>query len=648
MASPKNLARKLIESHLCAGDMVPGEEIQLAVDQVLLQDATGTLTMLALEAIGLERVRVELCAQYVDHGLMQADFRNPDDHIYLHTAAQRFGIWYSPPGNGISHPVHMERFGVPGKFLLGADSHTPSAGSLGMLGIGAGSIEVATVLAGEPFFISMPEIWGVRLTGRLPDWVSAKDVILEMLRRHTVKGGIGRLVEYYGPGVAGLSAMDRHVIANMGAELGVTTSLFPSDERTRAFLEENGRGDCWIELAADEGAAYDVHDEIDLSRLEPLIATPSSPDNVVPVRDVAGRPVYQSYIGSSANPGYRDFALPALMVRDRKIAPGLSFDVNPSTRQVLTNLTSGGMLTNLIAAGGRIHQAGCNGCMGMGQAPATGRNSLRTVPRNFPGRSGVKEDSVYLCSPETATASAITGRITDPRDLGIPYPRVAYPKDPIILDGMVIQPPGAAEAKDVEIVKGPGIAALPPIEPLGDKIEGPVLLVLGDDVSTDTIIPSGARVMPYRSNVQKISDFCFEQVDGSYVERAKATRTAGGHVIVAGLNYGQGSSREHAVLAPRYLGLKLVIAKGFARIHRGNLINAGVLPLTFAEDADYDLIEAGDAARMTGVLNGVGKPDGLTVRIGAREVPVRLELTPRQADILTAGGLINWLAAKAA
>ena len=647
MASPKNLARKLIESHLRAGDMVPGREIQLNVDQVLLQDATSTLTMLALEAIGLERVRVELCAQYVDHGLLQADFRNPDDHIYLQTAARRFGAWYSPPGNGISHPVHMERFGVPGKFLLGADSHTPAAGSLGMLGIGAGSIEVATVLAGEPFFISMPEIWGVRLTGSLPDWVSAKDIILEMLRRHTVKGGIGRLIEYYGPGVATLSAMDRHVIANMGTELGATTSLFPSDQRTREFLVENGRGDCWIELAADEGAAYDVHDEIDLSRLEPLIATPSSPDNVVPVREVAGRPVYQSYIGSSANPGYRDFAVPALMVRDRPIAPGLSFDVNPSTRQVLTNLTSEGMLTNLIAAGGRIHQAGCNGCMGMGQAPATGRNSLRTVPRNFPGRSGVREDSVYLCSPETATASAITGKITDPRDLGIPYPRVEPLKDPIILDAMMIPPAAAAEAKDVEIVKGPGIAALPPIEPLADTIGGPVLLVLGDDVSTDTIMPSGARVMPFRSNVQKISDFCFEQVDGNYVERAKESRAAGGHVIVAGLNYGQGSSREHAVLAPRYLGLKLVLAKGFARIHRVNLINAGVLPLTFAEDADHDLIESGEAARMTGVLAAVGKPDGLTVRIGARDIPVRLELTPRQADILTAGGLINWLAAKA-
>ena len=647
MASPKNLARKLIESHLRSGDMVPGREIQLAVDQVLLQDATSTLTMLALEAIGLDRVRVGLCAQYVDHGLVQADFRNPDDHIYLHTAAQRFGAWYSPPGNGISHPVHMERFGEPGKLLLGADSHTPAAGALGMLGIGAGSIEVATVLAGEPLFITMPEIWGVRLTGQLPDWVSAKDVILEMLRRHSVKGGIGRLIEYHGPGVATLSAMDRHVIANMGTELGATTSLFPSDARTRDFLEENGRADCWAELTADEGADYDVSDEIDLSRLEPLIATPSSPDNVVPVRDVAGRPVYQSYIGSSANPGYRDFAVPALMVRERPIVPGLSFDINPSTRQVLANLTSEGLLTHLIAAGGRIHQAGCNGCMGMGQAPATGRNSLRTVPRNFPGRSGVREDSVYLCSPETAAASAITGKITDPRDLGLPYPRVDTPKNPIVLSSMVIPPLSAGEAEGIDIVKGPGIAALPPIEPLGDTIEGPVLLVLGDDVSTDTIMPSGARIMPFRSNVQKISGFCFEQVDENYVGRAKETRAAGGHVIVAGLNYGQGSSREHAVLAPRYLGLKAVIAKGFARIHRVNLINAGIVALTFADDADYDLIEAGETVRMTGVLDGIAKEDGLTVRIGERDIQARLELTPRQADILAAGGLINWLTAKA-
>ncbi len=447
---PRNLATKLLADHLISGEMIPGEEIQLRVDQVLLQDATSTLTMLALEAVGIDRVKVELAAQYIDHGLLQADFRNPDDHVFLQTAAERFGVWYSPPGNGISHPVHMERFGVPGKLLLGSDSHTPAAGSLAMIGIGAGSIEVATVLAGEPLNVRMPEIWGVKLSGELPVWVSAKDVILEMLRRHSVKGGIGRIIEYYGPGVATLSAMDRHVIANMGTELGATTSVFPSDEQTRTFLRENGREDCWLELAADKDAGYNVHEEIDLSGLEPLIAKPSSPDKVVPVRDVAGEPVFQSYIGSSANPGYRDFAVSARMVAGRQIAPGVSFDINPSTRQILANMTQEGLLTDLITVGARIHQAGCNGCMGMGQVPATGRNSLRTVPRNFPGRSGVKEDSVFLCSPETATAAALTGKITDPRDLGIPYPQITLPKDPIVLEKLMIAPPEASEAAQVK------------------------------------------------------------------------------------------------------------------------------------------------------------------------------------------------------
>ena len=646
--TPRNLATKLLADHLISGEMIPGEEIQLRVDQVLLQDATSTLTMLALEAVGIDRVKVELAAQYIDHGLLQADFRNPDDHVFLQTAAERFGVWYSPPGNGISHPVHMERFGVPGKLLLGSDSHTPAAGSLAMIGIGAGSIEVATVLAGEPLNVRMPEIWGVKLSGELPVWVSAKDVILEMLRRHSVKGGIGRIIEYYGPGVATLSAMDRHVIANMGTELGATTSVFPSDEQTRTFLRENGREDCWRELAADKDAGYDVHEEIDLSGLEPLIAKPSSPDKVVPVRDVAGEPVFQSYIGSSANPGYRDFAVSALMVAGRQIAPGLSFDINPSTRQVLANMTQEGLLTDLITVGARIHQAGCNGCMGMGQVPATGRNSLRTVPRNFPGRSGVKEDSVFLCSPETATASAITGKITDPRDLGIPYPQITLPKDPIVLEKLMIAPPEASEAAQVKIIKGPSIAALPPIDPVEDTIEAEVLLKLGEDVPTDDIMPSGARVMPHRSNIQKSSQFCFDLVDDTYVTRAEGARKTGGHIIVAENNYGQGSSREHAVLGPRYLGLRMVIAKGFARIHWQNLINGGILPLTFANNDDYERIDAGDVLVMTDVRNGVKSSNELAVRFRNKdgEIPVRLALTERQIDILLAGGLINWLRAK--
>ena len=423
-----NVAQKLISSHLLSGPMTPGQEIALKIDQGLLQDALGTIVMLGLEALDLDRIKVELAAQYVDHNLVQADFKNADDHLFLLSACQRFGIYYSGPGNGISHPVHMERFGKPGKTMVGSDSHTSAAGSLGMLAIGAGSMDVALVLAGEPLYIRMPQIWGVKLTNKLADWVSAKDVILEMLRRHSVDGGVGRIIEYYGPGVATLSAMDRHVIANMGAELGATTTVFPSDAQTRLFLDNEGRSGDWLEIGADAGCDYDIHDEIDLSALEPLIAKPSSPDNVVKVREVAGEPIYQAYVGSSANPGYRDFAVVAMMVSGKQTDQAVSFDINPTSRQMLENLARESHLAELIHAGARIHQAGCNGCMGMGQAPASGRNSLRTTPRNFPGRSGNKDDLVFLCSPETATASALTGRITDPRDLGIPYPRVELPK----------------------------------------------------------------------------------------------------------------------------------------------------------------------------------------------------------------------------
>src|ERR687886_1038024 len=446
---PRDVTHKLIESHLLDGEMVPGEEVSIRVDQVLTHDATGPLIALELEAMGLDEIRPELAVGYVDHLLVQDDSKNADDHLFLRSACQRFGMWYSKPGNGISHPVHQERFGMPGKTLLGADSHTCAAGAIGMLAIGAGGLQAAVALAGEPFSFQMPQIWGVRLIGELPDWVSAKDVILEMLRRHGVEGGFGRIVEYYGPGLANLSAMDRHVIANMGAELGATTSVFPSDEATRRFLRDEGREADWIELAADEGASYDVHDEIDLSTLEPLIAKPSSPGNVVPVREAAGEEIYQAYIGSSANPGYRDFAIAAHMVRGRQVHDRVSFDINPSSRQVLENLIREGLLQELAHAGGRIHQAGCNGCIGMGQAPASGRNSLRTVPRNFPGRSGTREDSVFLCSPETATASALTGCITDPRDLGMPYPRVDGPARPVVNKTMLVPPLPAGEARQV-------------------------------------------------------------------------------------------------------------------------------------------------------------------------------------------------------
>ncbi|MEE8517373.1 MAG: aconitate hydratase [Alphaproteobacteria bacterium] len=653
MTKPQNLAHQLIEAHLTEGEMEPGTEIRLKADQVLLQDATATLTMLALEAIGLDRIKVAVACQYIDHNLLQADFKNPDDHLFLQSAAQRFGIHFSRPGNGISHPVHMERLGVPGQFLVGSDSHTPAAGSLGMLAIGAGSVEVATVLAGDALAIRMPEIMGVKLTGVLPDWVSAKDVILEMLRRHTVKGGVGRIIEYYGPGIGGLNAMDRHVICNMGTELGATASVFPADGAVKAFLCAHGREGDFIALAPGEGCDYDHHDEIDLSALEPLIATPGSPDNVVAVSEVAGEPVYQAYIGSSANPGFRDFAVPAAMVRGRQVHPEVSFDINPSSRQVLMDLMRSGDLTDLIQAGGRLHQAGCNGCMGMGQAPATGKNSLRTVPRNFPGRSGNADDSVYLCSPETATAAALTGQITDPRDLGMDYPLREGPETGVDVAGLLLPPPPLADALKVEVVHGPNIAALPPITPLPDAIETMVLLKMGDNVSTDTINPAGAEVMPYRANVQAIAEFSFRRLDDTYVARAKDTKGTGGHALVGGENYGQGSSREHAALAPQWLGLRLVLVKSFARIHEQNLVNAGILPLHFDVDGDYDNIEAGDILIVSGIRQGVTAGREMTVTRKSKggkdkgiEIPAHHNLSARQVEIFLAGGLVNWFRAR--
>src|ERR687893_175674 len=504
---PRNVARKLIESHLADGEMVPGEEVSIRADQVLTHDATGPLIALELEAMGLDEIRPELAVGYVDHLLVQDDSKNADDHLFLRSACQRFGMWYSKPGNGISHPVHQERFGIPGKTMVGADSHTCAAGAIGMLAIGAGGLQVAGALAGEPFSFQMPEIWGVELIGELPDWVSAKDVILEMLRRHGVSGGAGRIIEYHGPGLDSLSAMDRHVISNMGMEMGATTTVFPSDDEVRRFLSRQDREEDWTELVADEGATYDVEEEIDLSELEPLISLPSSPGNVVPVREVAGKEIYQAYIGSSANPGYRDFAIAALMVRGRQVHDRVSFDINPSSRQVLENLIAEGLLKDLVHAGGRLHQAGCNGCIGMGQAPASGRNSLRTVPRNFPGRSGTREDSVFLCSPETATASALTGVITDPRDLGIPYPKVELPENPSVNTAMLVPPLPEEEARRVRLEKTVNIDSIPEMDAVPDELALPVLLKVGDDISTDDIVPAGTPVVPFWGNIARGGGF---------------------------------------------------------------------------------------------------------------------------------------------
>lgn len=638
------VAHKLISSHLESGEMSPGEEIAIHIDQTLTQDATGTLVMQELEALGLDRARTEVSVQYVDHNLLQGDEKNAEDHEYLRTAAQRFGLWFSKPGNGVSHPTHMQRFGIPGKTMVGSDSHTPAAGSLGMLAIGVGGLEVALAITGRPLHIRMPEVWGVRLDGELPPWCSAKDVILEMLRRHDVKGGVNRIIEYHGPGLRTLTAMDRHVIANMGAELGATTTVFPSDEAVREFLRAEEREDDWTELLADEDAEYDVEDTIDLSQIEPLIAKPSSPGNVVPVREVAGEEIAQAVIGSSANPGLRDFAIAAAMVAGRQTAPQVSFDINPTSREILADLTKMGATLDLVVAGARIHQAGCMGCIGMGQAPAVGRNSLRTMPRNFPGRSGTKEDAVWLCSPETAAASALTGVITDPRDWAkrerMDYPKLDLPERNSVNTAMLVPPLDAEEAQRVEPVKGPNISSLPELSPLPDELEAPVLLKVGDNISTDEISPAGVQALPLRSNIPKLAMFSFTRVDDSYPERAQQAGDCG-HIIVAGDNYGQGSSREHAAIAPRYLGLRVVIAKSFARIHWQNLANYGILALEFENPDDYDSVGQDDTLRIQH-LNAIDGEDVLQVDNVGKEASfaVRHRLSPRQVKDVLAGGLI--------
>ncbi|WP_151475994.1 aconitate hydratase [Streptomyces albicerus] len=651
-SSGGTVAHRLIEEHLLEGRMVPGEEIGLRIDQTLTQDATGTLVMQELDALGLDRVQTDVSVQYVDHNLLQADERNAEDHAFLRSAARRFGVWYSKPGNGVSHPTHMQHFGLPGKSLAGSDSHTCAAGSLGMLAIGVGGLEVALAMAGRPLYLTMPRIWGIRLTGALPDWVSAKDVILELLRRHGVKGGVGRILEYHGPGLAGLTAMDRHVIANMGAELGATTSVFPADDAVRAFLRTESREDDFRELTAEPGARYDLDEEIDLTAVEPLIARPTSPGNVVAVREVAGEPLGQAVIGSSANPGLRDFAVAAAMVRGRQTAPGVSFDVNPTSREILQDLTRTGATLDLLAAGARLHQAGCLGCIGMGQAPASGRNSLRTFPRNFPGRSGTEDDAVWLCSPETATASALTGTITDPRawaaEHDVPYPSLELPEEATVNTGMLEPPPAPDEAAGIRLERGPNISALPDFDPLPDTIDAPVLLTAGDHVSTDEISPAGARALPYRSNIPKLAEFTLTRLDADYPRRATELREHGGHLIVAGENWGQGSSREHAAITLRHLGLRAVLARSYARIHWQNLANFGVLALEFDDPDDQARIQPGDRLRLDGLHEALAPeaPPTLTARNTTREETYRLHhhLSDRQRRAVLSGGTIPALA----
>lgn len=624
MSTGQSVSHTLISLHLHSGEMQPGEIIGLRIDQTLCQDATGTLVMQQLEAMGVERAATECSAQYVDHNLLQLDYKNADDHLFLHSAAQRFGLWYSRPGNGISHPLHMQRFGRPGATLLGSDSHTCASGALGMLAIGAGGLDVALAVTGEPFYMRMPKIRRIELSGTLPPWLNAKDIILALLQRHDVDGGVGWIFEYSGPGLQQLDAMQRHTIANMGAEMGLTASVFPSDTAVEHFLKQQRRPEAFRKLQAGDDAVYDAEEELKLNELEPLIACPSSPGNVVPVTAVAGKDIAQAYIGSSANPGLADFVIPALMVRDQRVHDNVSFDVNPTTRQMLADLSAGGWLNDLIMAGARIHQTGCNGCIGMGQAPASGRNSLRTVPRNFPGRSGTAEDSVYLCSPETATASALRGCITDPREFG-EAPSLPAFADPHIDTSLFVAPP-AADQQRPELVTGPNIAALPELKPLPEFIDLPIALKTGHDVSTDEILPAGAEVLPLRSNIPAISDYAFQRCDKDYARRMKENGRTD-HIVIGGRNYGQGSSREHAALAPRYLGLRIVISIDFARIHEQNLSNFGMLPLRFTDAGDYDKLEQGMRLQCNNIHEQLKQ--GTTISIYCKDLDSQLQFEHR-------------------
>ncbi len=635
----KNLTHKILEAHLVEGRLIPGEEIGIRIDHVLLQDATGTVAMLEFEALGMDRVRAEIAVQYVDHNILQTDSKNADDHRYLQTASARYGLYFSPPGNGVSHQVHMERFGVPGKTLIGADSHTPGAAGVSMLGIGAGGLDVALAMAGHPYYLPCPRVLGVYLTGSLPDWVSAKDVILEMLRRYGVKGCLGKVVEYTGPGVVSLSATDRETIGNMGTELGATSSIFPSDENTRRYLEAQGRGEAWVELRADEGADYDEFTELDLSKIEPLIACPSSPGNVVPVREVAGRTVHQVIVGSSVNSSFRDLMVAAAIVEGRHAHPDVSLHINPGSRQVIENVAVQGGFLALIRAGARIHEPGCLGCIGMGQAPGTGQVSLRTMPRNFPGRSGTKDDQVYLCSPETAAASALTGVITDPRDLGstLTYPRIKDPESYVVESSSIIAP--SESLRHTQVVRGPNIRPLPRMEPMPDTLTATIVLIVGDNISTDTIMPAGAKILPLRSNVEGLSEFVFSQIAPDF---PRECRESGNAAVVGGDNYGQGSSREHAALAPRFLGVRVKIAKSFARIHKANLCNFGILPLVLRDPTDYDRLEKGMTLVLPGVRERIERGDvEVPVEVAGRTIVTLLEVSDRQRRQLLAGGALN-------
>ena len=632
-----NLTQKIFKEHMVSGELVPGKEVSIKVDQTLTQDATGTMSYLQFEALGLDKVRTELSVSYVDHNMLQTGFENADDHRYLQTVAARYGIVFSRPGNGICHQVHLERFGKPGKTMLGSDSHTPTNGGLGMIAIGAGGLDVALAMGGEPFYLSMPKVVLVKLTGKLQPFVSAKDIILELLRRLTVKGGVNRIFEYGGEGVSSLSVPERSTITNMGAELGATTSIFPSDEKTRQYLKAQGREQDYRPYAADADASYDEVVEIDLNTLEPLIAQPHSPDNVVKVRDIKGVPVSQVAIGSCTNSSYKDLMGISAVMTGKTVHPNVSLGFSPGSRQTLEMISQNGVLANLITSGARLLESACGPCIGMGFAPPSGGVSVRTFNRNFEGRSGTKDAKVYLASPEVAAACAITGVITDPRDLGVTFKSVDIPEKYVLDDRMFIFPEG--DGSKVEIVRGPNIKPLPTRDRIASKVSGKVLLKVGDNITTDHIMPAGAKVLPLRSNVPAISQYVFEAIDPMFPKRAKEE---GGGFIVGGTNYGQGSSREHAALAPMYLGVKGVITKAFARIHLANLINFGILPLTFVNEADYDKIEANDTLELD-TTHLDKKPLTLKNVTKGIDIPVTHSLTDRDLEIVKAGGTLAYV-----
>ncbi|RMG60174.1 MAG: aconitate hydratase [Deltaproteobacteria bacterium] len=648
----KNIVQKIIDAHLVSGEPVPGKEVGIRIDQTLTQDATGTMVYLQFESMGIPRVRTELSVSYVDHNTLQEGFENADDHLYLQTVAAKYGIYYSKAGNGICHQVHLERFGAPGKTLLGSDSHTPTNGGIGMLAIGAGGLDVAIAMAGGPFYLTYPKVLKVNLTGKLRPFVSAKDVILKLLEILTTKGNVGWVVEYGGEGVKTLSVPERATITNMGAELGVTTSIFPSDEITRAFLRAQGREEVWVPLEADPDAEYDRVIDLNLSELEPMVAQPHSPDNVVKVRDIAGLPVDQVLIGSCTNSSYKDVTTVAKILEGRKVHPRVSFGVAPGSRQVLLMATKESSLATLVEAGARILESTCGFCIGAGQAPPSKGVSVRTNNRNFFGRSGTKDAGVYLVSPETAAACALKGEIADPRDvaeeLGIEYPDVQVPEKFIIDDSMIIPP--AEDPATVEIRRGPNIGNPPEPAPLPDAIRGEVTLKVGDKITTDHIMPAGSR-LKYRSNIPKYATFVFETVDPEFHKRALENKEKGVHnVIVGGMSYGQGSSREHAAICPSYLGVRAVIAKSFERIHSANLVNFGIIPLLFVNESDYDRIDQGDRIELPSVKEDIQKGDRVKAVNATKgyEFELTHTLSQRQIEILLAGGRLAYTKQKGA